>query len=214
MAFDSDYTSFGQSVASWLDVGYSDIGATMIGNLITVAETRIFREVRVRDMETAISTSISAGVVSVPTAYLAMKFLYLNSSPQVALERRSAEWMYQNYPQTTSSGIPQFFARDGSSFIFGPYPDSSYTIDGIYYRKLDAISGSALNAVFTTNPDLYLFACLAESELVIGRDPRVPIWEAKYQRILNDVNGMDKAEDQSGSTLQMRTSQRNYPRMG
>ena len=212
MAFDSDYTSFGQSLASWLDVGYSDIGSTMIGNLITVGETRIFREVRVRDMEVSLSTSIGAGVIAVPSAYLAMKFLYLNTAPQVALERRSAEWLYANYPQNATSGIPQYFARDAGNFIFGPYPDSSYTVQGVYYQRLTSISGAGLNTVFTTNPDLYLFACLAESELVIGRDPRVPIWEAKYQRILADVNGMDKAEDQSGSTLQMRTSVRNYSR--
>ena len=48
------------------------------------------------------------------------------------------------------------------------------------------------------------FACLAESEILIGRDARIPIWEAKYQRILMDVNGADKAEDSSGSSLQMR----------
>lgn len=209
MAFDTDYTSFGQSLASWMDVSYTDIGATLVADLITVGEDRIFREVRTRDMETALSDTISStGVVAVPTSYLAMKFLYLNTSPQVALERRSAEWIYANYPQNTTSGIPQYFARNASNFIFGPYPDSGYTVNGVYYKRLTSISGSGLNALFTTNPDLYLFACLAESEIVIGRDQRTVLWEQKYMRILADVNGMDKAEDQSGSTLQMRVGTR------
>lgn len=38
----------------------------------------------------------------------------------------------------------------------------------------------------------------------IGRDKRVPLWEAKYQKILADVNGADQRENASGSSLQTR----------
>jgi hypothetical protein len=213
MAFNSDYTSFGASLAGFMDVDASAIGATMIANLITVGEDRLFRESRTADMETAFSDSISSGTLALPASYLALKFAYVNTSPQVALERRSAEWIYGNYPQTTTSGIPKYIARAGSSFIFGPYPDSAYTVKGVYYKRLTSISGASLNALFVTNPDLYLFACLAEAEIIIGRDARIAIWESKYQRILADMNGMDKAEDQSGSTLQMRASVNNFVRM-
>lgn len=202
----ADYTSFGASLSTWMDIGVSDLGNTLVADLITVGETRIFRETRSREMETAFSDSITAGLMSLPASYLALKSAYVNSSPNVSLERRPAEWIRLTYPQSTSSGIPKFIARYGSNFIFGPYPDSAYTVNGIYYKRLTAISGSALNAVFTTNPDLYLFACLAESEIVIGRDARIPVWEAKYNRILADVNGASAAEDASGSSLQMRLS--------
>lgn len=212
MAFSTDYTSFGASISSWLDIGASDLGASMVADLITVGETRLFREARTRDMETAISTSVASGLVAVPSGYVAMKYLYVNTNPQVVLERRSADWLRGNFPQNATSGIPQYFARDTTNFIFGPYPDSAYTVAGVYYKRLTSISGSALNAMFVTNPDLYLFACLAESEIVIGRDERIPIWESKYSRILADVNGMDKAEDSSGSALQMRTTDRNFTR--
>jgi hypothetical protein len=62
-----------------------------------------------------------------------------------------------------------------------------------------------VNALFTNNPDLYLFACLAEAEIIIGRDKRVQLWEAKYQKILGLVNGVDNEESASGSSLQTRT---------
>lgn len=207
MSFGS-YTSFGTSLAVWLTnnnaATIADVGTTVVSDLITVGETRIFREVRDRSMETSFGDSITAGVLALPASYLALKTAYVNTSPQVSLERRPAEWIRANYPQSTTSGIPQFIARYGQNFIFGPYPDSGYTINGIYYKQLTAISGAALNTLFTTNPDLYFFACLAEGDMVVGRDPRVPVWEAKYQRILMDVNGADKAEESSGSSLQMR----------
>ncbi len=207
MSFGS-YTDFGTSLATWLldsnTATITDVGVTMVADLITVGETRIFREVRTRDMETAFSDSITAGVMALPASYLALKSAYLDTSPNVSLERRNPEWIRLNYPQDTSSGIPQFIARYGGNFIFGPYPDSAYTVKGIYYKRLTAISGAALNALFTSNPDLYLFACLSKGSIVIGHDQRIPVWEAEYLKILADVNGADKAEDASGSTLQMR----------
>ena len=216
MSFES-YTSFGTSLASWLldsnTATVTDVGVTMTADLITVAESRINREVRCRDMETSFGAAISSGVLALPTSYLALKTAYLDASPQVSLERRPAEWIRLNYPQSTTSGIPQFIARYGQNFIFGPYPDSGYTVNGIYYKQLTAISGAALNALFTTNPDLYLFCCLAEAAIIVGKDSRIQMWEAKYQRILADVNGADKAEDASGSSLQMRAARAPYYRV-
>lgn len=207
MSFGS-YTDFGTSVATWLldsnTATVTDVGVTMMSDLITVGESRLFREVRTIDMETSFSTAVSSGVLALPTSYLALKSAYVDASPQVELERRSGEWIRAEYPQTSGSGVPKYIGRWGTNFIFGPYPDSGYTITGIYYKKLTAISGASLNALFTTNPDLYLFAVLSKGAMVIGEDKRVAMWEMEYQRILNDVNGADKAEQASGSTLQMR----------
>lgn len=209
MSFAS-YTSFGTSLSGWLlnskDATVTDLGVSVVADLITLGETRIFREARTRDMETSFGTSISAGTLALPSGYLALKSAYVTLSPNQSLERRSAEWIRITYPQDTTSGIPKFIARYGTSFIFGPYPDSAYTVNGIYYQSPTAISGAALNNLFTTNPDLYFFACLAEGEMVIGRDPRTQIWEAKYQRILADANGVDRQENASGSSLQTRVA--------
>ncbi len=196
------YATLKTSVTSWLDVTVTSL-STMIDDLVTIAEARIFRETRTRDTEATLTGTISSGVIAVPSDYVALKFARLTTSPSTILERRSAQWLYAAYPQRSSEGKPLVIAREGSNFIFGPYSDSGYTLAGTYYKKLAALS-STNHALFTNNPDLYLFACLAESEIVIGRDSRIAIWEAKYQKILADVNGVDKAEDSSGSTLRMR----------
>ena len=196
------YAALKTAVAGWMRVAAADV-SSQIDDVVTLGETRIYREARTRDGEKSYATAMAAGTVSVPSDYVQMKFLYTSATPSVALERRSAEWIYANYPTNTSSGAPRYFGRDAGSFIFGPYPDSNYTVTGVYYQKFAALS-SALNNQFLNNPDLYLFACLAESEIILGRDSRIPIWEAKYGRILDDVNGLARAEDASGSTLRMR----------
>lgn len=197
------YATLEAAVSSWLDIDSSNI-SNQIADIVMLAEQRILREARTKDNEATLALTIGAtGQAALPADYVALKFCYITTSPSYALERRSAEWIYSEYPARTSSGMPRFIAREGSNFIFGPYPDSGYSIAGVYYKSLGPLS-SAVYDLFTNNPDLYLFGCLAEAELIIGRDPRVAIWESKYQRILSDVNGFSKAEDNSGSTLRMR----------
>lgn len=174
-----------------------------IDDLVTVAESRIFREARTKDTEASINTAISSGVIAVPSDYIDLKFAYIDGTPVQTLERRTAEWIYTANATRSATGKPRYIARETTNFIFGPYPDSGYTVKGVYYKRLSALSSTA-HALFTNNPDLYLFACLAESTIMIGRDDRIPLWEAKYQKILFDVNGYAKKEDASGSALQMR----------
>lgn len=201
----STYAELKSAIVDWLDVDTAAL-QSQVDNLIIVAERRINREVRCREMETALSATITAGVVAVPSDYMAMKFCYVNTSPRKSLERRSAEWINLNYPYQSGSGIPLYIGRNASNFIFGPYPDSGYTVNGIYFARLAAVSTSP-NAMFLANPDMYLMCSLAESETILQRDNRVPMWQAKADKIIAEVNSEYKSEDESGSTLQMRTVQ-------
>jgi hypothetical protein len=201
----STYAELSTAIVNWLDVPAASFPSGGISDLITVGEKRLFREARSRDMEYALSDTIAAGVIALPASYVSLKFAYINGSPISRLERRPAEWIYQQYPIRSSTGRPKFIGRDSTNFVFGPYPDSGYTVKGIYYRRLTVIE-TAPNALFLANPDLYLFACLAECEPLIGRDARITLWEAKYQKILSMINGEDRAEDASGGGLQMRVS--------
>lgn len=204
MALDS-YTALGSAIAAVMDVNYADLSA-VIPDIIAVGETRLFREARVREMETTLGgVTMASGVVSVPSAYLELKHAYISSTtPRQALERRTSEWIYRTYPTRSATDIPQFVAREGNNFIFGPYPDANYVVDGVYYKRPAAISSGGVNALFSANPDLYLFACLAESEFYVGRDQRIAIWDKKYRTILEAVNQQDKAERSSGSSLEVR----------
>lgn len=196
------YTDLYTALWSWMDA--SDVPQALMADVITVAEARIFREARTRFQETSLSTAIVSGVVAIPSNYVALKSSYINTSPVQFLERKNPEFIYTSYPQRSADRAPKYIAREKNSFIFGPYPDSGYTVNAVYYKKLNALSGANPHTLFTSNPDLYLFGGLAESEILIGRDKRIPLWEQKYKNILMDVNGQDQAEGASGSTIRMR----------
>lgn len=199
----ASYSELKTAVGRWLK--RSDL-TDYLGDFVTLGESRIYRDLRIRPMETALSTAISSGVVAVPSGYLDMKHAYINGTPVQKMQRKDPEWIYQNYPTRSSDGKPLFFAREGENFIFGPYPDSAYTVKGIYYKRLDALSDSNTTNWFTSNaPDLLLYASLCEAEPFVKADARLaqllPIWEAKYNEIKGQIQRRDNNEEFSGSVL-------------
>lgn len=195
----STYTELKASVASWLS--RADLAA-YVPDFIALGEKRIYRDLRVRAMESSLSSTIVAGVVAVPTGYVAMKYAYVNTSPIGKLQRKDAEWIYQNYPVRSSAGQPKFFAREAENFIFGPYPDSTYTVNGIYYKRLDALSASnETNWFMTDASDLLLWAALCEAAPFLKADARIAIWENKYAMTKDAIQLEDDQEDVSGSPL-------------
>lgn len=182
-------------------VGDADFATADTVDLITLAEARINKEVRHRLMEKALSGTIASGVLAIPSDYVALKHAYVSRTPVIQLQRKTAEWIYRTYSVRSGAEEPRFIASDGANFIFGPYP-GNYSIVGTYYYRFSALS-TALNSLFTAHPDLYLFAALAETESFIGRDKRVALWEAKYEKIKNAVTKEDNDERFSGGPLQI-----------
>lgn len=173
-----------------------------IPRFIQFAQKRIYRDLRIRAMEAALSTAISSGTIAVPTGYIAMKYAYISGSSPSKLERKDAEWIYHNYPTRSSGGVPKFFAREAETFIFGPYPDSAYTVKGVYYKKLTAFSADAdTNWFITDAPDLLLFASMLEAELFIQNDQRATMWGTRYNAEVARIQQEDDEEEFSGSPL-------------
>lgn len=194
------YADLTTAITTW--VHRSDI-STNAADFVTLGESRLNNDLRIRQMETTMSTVIAAGVAAVPTNYVESKHFYISSTtPYYWLERKSAEWIYANYSDRSASDIPGFWARDGSNFIFGAYPASAYTVTMVYYNRLIALS-SAVNSVYTSYPGLYLFAALSESAPFLKDDNRVILWEAKYQDLLKKVQKENDREEFSGSILRV-----------
>jgi hypothetical protein len=171
--------------ASLLDA----VGSDNVPDIIRLGELWIFRKARAPEMEATLSGQIdgTTGLLTVPSDYAALKHARLSASPTVPLKMRATRWLLERYPLRSAEGRPHFIGRDGSNFIFGPFPDSAYTVDGVYYAKPTTIATSA-NTLFLANPDLYLYAALAEAEAYVKNDKRILIWIAKRDSICKDVN--------------------------
>lgn len=195
----TSYSDLKASIAGYLH--RSDL-TSMIPEFIADGETRIYNDLRVRAMEAAYSEAVASGTVALPSGFLEWKFLYVDGDSALKLERKDAEWIYTNYPTRSASGKPKFFAREGETLIFGPYPDSAYTIKGRYYKRLTALSDSNTTNWFITDaPDLLRNAALIEAAPYINNDKRIAVWESKYQSTLSRLHRTERNEAFSGSQL-------------
>lgn len=195
----ANYSDLKTSVASWL---HRDSLTAYIPDFIRLGEDRIYRELRIRAMEASLNSTIASGVIAVPADYIEMKYAYVNGSPVQYLQRKDPQWIYENYPARSAEGQPKYFAEEAGNFIFGPYPDSTYTIRGVYYKRLTALSDSNTTNWFMTNaPGILLFAALSETAPFLVADDRLALWNAKYEQERDGIQREDRREQHSGSHL-------------
>lgn len=184
MAINS-FSTLKTAVQNWWDRTDQD---DRIDEFISLGEARIYRDLRIRAMETALSDTISSGVIAVPSDFRALKHAYVDGSPTKHLQQQSAEYIHDNYPTRSSTSKPEFIAQDGGNFIFGPYPDSAYTIKGMYYAALTALSTSNETNWFTSNaPDLLLCAAMTEAFSFEINEEREAKWLTRYEDIKNRI---------------------------
>ena len=193
------YSELKTAVANWL---HRDDLTALVPDFIALGEAKIYRDLRISAMETALSGTISSGGVALPSGYLELKSAYIDGSPTQRLQRKDAGWLYTAYPDRSSSGKPVYIAREASGFIFGPYPDSAYTIKGVYYKRLDALSDSNTTNWFIENAvDLLMAAALVEGSDYASDDAGMAKWTARYTQMVLEIQAKDDAEQFSGSTL-------------
>lgn len=184
----STYADLQSAVANWLH--RSDL-TSIIPDLITVAESRIGREVRSRYQEQRVQTT-AANYISLPSDYVSMRSIWIVTSPYTMLSYLDPTAFFNQYNDTTT-GRPVAYTIIGDEVRFGPDPSSAYTVEMWYYKKLTALS-SSVNSLYTENPDIYLYATLAAAAPFLKDDARVALWEAEYKNVKDRLN----AAHQSG----------------
>jgi len=92
----------------------------------------------------------------------------------------------------------------GNVFIFGPYPDSAYTIQGVYYQQSKLLSTlSDVNWMIANCPWMLHAACMVEVAKFLKDPPSIASWTSIYQSRLKSVVDGDKAERWAASTMQI-----------
>jgi hypothetical protein len=205
MAVVTSYSTLQTAVADYL--ARADL-TTFIPNFIQNWESDFYREPKNfgRWMEVSADPVIASSVVTVPTDYLGLKYAYVSGSPSSRLDRVSLNQLYGRYPRGMATDLPVWISREGSNFVFGPPPDSTYTIHMVYWGKPTLIRNAATDAsahfLITDCPDLCLFGSLLQAEPFIKDDDRIPLWQTMLAGALQSYRRLMKDEDTSGSPIQ------------
>lgn len=169
--------------------------ASFAPNMVQNWEERFYRQPRNYGawMDADLSATIAAGVLPVPSGFLAFRNVYVNGDPSSRLEQVSPEQLFGRYPRSNFTGLPVWIARCGTNFEFGPQPDSTYTIKGKYRAKPTVMrsyttggADAVAHWIIVNAPDLALYGALAEGEAFIKNDARVALWKSLYSEALKD----------------------------
>lgn len=201
------YSGLKATIAEYL--ARSDLTA-QIPNFIELGEVRLRRDLRVRQMLKVATTQATpnTSTVELPSDFLQMRDLHINTTPITTLEYLSPSAFYRNsYSSTT--GLPTKYTILAEEFQFAPIPDSDYTLQMIYYANPPFLSDSNTTNTFTNVcPDLLLYASLAEAEPYLMNDQRVQTWAALYDRGLNALTVSDDQGEYSASPIAITTTLR------
>jgi len=210
MALDT-YANLKLEIADWLN--RSDL-TTQIDTFIDLAEARMNREIRVRDMLSRTTLSISSQFTSLPSDFIAMRNINLDTSPLTVLQYVTPEYMDRirrnkySYSSTSITGMPVWYTIKGSEIEVVPNPDSAKTANITYYAKIPALTTEAdTNWVLTNHPELYLTGTLVAASAFLVEDNRIPLWESGYQKGVEDLHrASDNYEIPRGGATRIRAN--------
>lgn len=201
MAFTS-YSDLKTTVANYL--ARSDL-TSVIPDFIRLAEERLRRDLRTRQMLIVATASTTGGdsTVGLPTDFLEMRDIHLNTNPVTTLRYKAPNSFYAE-SRVTESGKPVDYTILGAEIQLAPVPDTAYTLQMLYYSKPTLLSDTNSSNVFLANyPDALLYASLAEAEPYLMNDARVQTWAALYDRAVTAITNSDQSSEYSGQPMSM-----------
>jgi len=196
----TNYSDLKTSVANYL--ARTDL-TDQIPDFIRLAEYRMRREVRIRQMLKSATTATVSGdsTVEMPTDFLEVRDFVVVGNPTQPLNYFSPSALSRNANSSTS-GKPIDYTVLAAEFQLSPIPSAVYTVQLLYYAAPELLSDSNASNVFMANvPDMLLYASLIEAEPYLMNDARLQTWIAMYERASVSVTKSDETGQYSGVPL-------------
>lgn len=200
----SNYNDLLASVATWLN--RTDLTA-VIPDFVTIAESKIARDLRLRNQITAstLSTSATTRAVALPAGWIAFSSVTVGATPPNVCEYVTTERLDTLYQEQGGSGRPFVYSIEGSNILFGPTPDAVYPVNVNFYQRFPALVSASTNWLLTNHPNVYLYACLREGAFYTKDQAGAQQWDGLYKQETSNVQKDDDQATHSGSTLTVKT---------
>lgn len=173
------------SVQNWLH--RTDMSSQVI-ELITLAESRLNRALRLRvlEVDTPLTATPGSRFLPLPAGYNQPVTLWLEAFiPRRELQQRQPQML--NYRPVAT--YPNFWAIDGAQIALDRLAGAAYPFSFRYQERLSLTTDgdTGTNWLLTNHPDAYLFATLLESAPFIRDDARIAVWQDRYDRCIKEI---------------------------
>ena len=198
------YTELVNAIKAYTENYDADFEA-YIDTFIRQAETRIYNSVQIpalRRNQTGVITSGNQ-YLSAPNDFLAVYSMAVidNNNVYTYLLDKDVNFIREAYPNPSDQGLPAYYAIFGPtvssgvisnelSFILGPTPDDSYTVEMHYYYYPESIVDAASGTTWLSDnydPAL-LYGSLREAYLFMkGEVDLIQNVDAKYNEAMGEL---------------------------
>ena len=164
---------------------------SIIPTFVQLAQERMTRDLRTREMLKVATTTATDSTVELPSDFLEMREIHFQGNPPITLEYESPDKFFRDQ-FTTTSGLPYYYTIIAYELQFAPAPDSSMTLQMLYYAKPTYISSTTASNLYLANySDALLYATLAEAEPYLMNDSRIQTWASMYDRAIANIMNSD-----------------------
>jgi hypothetical protein len=174
---------------------------TQLNRFIEQAEQRIYNSVQFPSLRKNVTGSVTSAnkYLSCPTDFLSTYSLAVidASGNYEYLLNKDVNFIRQAYPNpTTDVGIPKYYALFGPtiissaisnelSFIVGPTPDASYSVELHYYYYPESITTAVTTWLGDNFDTVLLYGCLVEAYTYMkGEADIIALYDTKYKEAL------------------------------
>lgn len=152
----------------------SALGRTDVPDYVyTLMTSDINRDIRILEMESTSTLSVSSEATALPSDFLQVVSMYVDATPRtpmVPLTRQAQATRHDN------SSKPYYYAVTDGFLQVMPIPDATYSVEMRYIASVAAFSANDdTNDVITLHPGLFLYSALhhaavwkQDSELAVG----------------------------------------------
>ena len=199
----STYAELQTAVTNWLRRGGDSDLVTRAPELIILCEARFNRDLRHPSMLSQTDLTLTAGTptIALPTDYLQTRALVTQTNPKRILRYVTPTQLDTNWP-IGSTGIPTEYTIIGANIKLGKTPDSAYTLEHTYYKRITALSDSdTSNWILASHPDAYLYGALMQAAPYMSDDERIQTWGSFLKAAIDGMNGEAQRMAFSGAPL-------------
>jgi hypothetical protein len=194
------YSELQTAVGNWLN--RSDL-TSRIPEFITLFESRVKRDLRVRQMEKRATADTTSGTsyLALPSDYLEARSFHLNTDPKQQMlfmppgDIRS-KWL------GSESGQPTMFAIVGDEIRLAPTPDGTYETELDYYAFSVLSDSNTSNWLLEDYPDIYLAGALVEAFSYARSEQKAAEWQRRLDYHMAGLERSDRDSKYVGPLVQ------------
>ena len=164
-----------------------------IALFITTTEQLILRTIQLPDFRKNVTGTLTSGnqYLTVPSDFLYPYSLAYDNSGYNFLIFKDVNFIRELYPVASTTAAPKYYAQfNESSFIVGPTPNSSYTVELHYFYEPESITVSSDGTSWLgTNADnALLYGALMQAYIFMKGEPDlIQLYQQQFETALGQL---------------------------